>query len=79
MDSIDLSTVIGVFPICNTGAVLIRKIDYDEDRVLAGINAEEPEWCEITEEYSESTEEMELGFRLGAFFVPLSEVQRFYQ
>jgi len=69
---------IGVYPVCNTGAVLVYAIDYAEDKVLAGMNAEEPEWCDLTEEYYECTEETEPGFYLGSFFLPLCEVQRFY-
>lgn len=73
---IDLSTVIGVYPICNTGAVLVHQIDYGGDRVLAGINGKSPEWCDLTEQNIEGTEE--LGFMLGSFFVPFCEVMRFY-
>ena len=75
---IDLSKVIGVFPICNTGAILIYAIDYGEDRVRAAINDQEPEWCGMVEEYMEVTGESEPGFYLGSFFVPFCEVQRFY-
>ena len=75
---IDLSTVIGVYPFCNTGAVLVHAIDYGEDKVLASINGEEAEWCDLTEEYMEATQEMELGFYLGSLFVPFCEVMRFY-
>ena len=75
---IDLSTVIGVYTLCNTGAVLLHKIDYGEDRVLASINGRNPEWCSLKEEYWECTGEQELGFNLGSIFVPLAEVQRFY-
>ena len=75
---IDLSTVIGVYTICNTGAVLVHKIDYDEDRVLASINGKDPEWCSLTEEYMETSGELELGFYLGQFFIPFCEVMRFY-
>ena len=32
---IDLSKVIGVYGLCNTGAVLVHAIDYPEDKVLA--------------------------------------------
>lgn len=76
--AIDLSTIIGVYPICNTGAVLVHAIDYGEDRVLASINGENPEWCSLTEQYVEETGEEELGFMLGSFFAPFCEVQRFY-
>ena len=67
---IDLSKIIGVYPICNTGAVLLYEIDHAEDRVLAGINGYTPEWCGITEQDGES------GFLLGSFFVPFNEVMR---
>ena len=75
---IDLSTVIGVYPVCNTGAVLLHQLDYGEDKVLASLNGTDPEWCSLTEEYCEYTEELEPGFRIGSFFVPLCEVQRLY-
>lgn len=75
---IDASKIIGVYPISNTGAVLVYSIDYGEDRVLAGINDQTPEWCDLVDEYLERTGEQELGFHLGSFFVPFCEVQRFY-
>lgn len=74
---IDLSTVIGVYPLTNTGAVLVHAIDYGEDKVLASINGNSSEWCSLTEQYMEATEELELGFVLGSFFVPFCEVMRF--
>ena len=73
---IDLSTVIGVHPICNTGAVLVHAIDYGEDRVLASINGIDPTWCAMTEQYTEAAGEPELGFCLGSFFVPFADVMR---
>ena len=75
---IDLATVIGVYGLTNTGAVLVHAIDYREDRVLASINGEGAEWCEMTEEYMETSGELELGFNLGELFVPFCEVMRFY-
>lgn len=75
---VDLSTIIGVYPICNTGAVLVHAIDYAESRILVSINGPESCWCPITEEYVEVTGELELGFRLGSWFIPLCEVMRFY-
>ena len=75
---IDLSTVIGVYALTNTGAVLVHQIDYSEDRVLASINGKNPEWCVMTEEYVETSGEMELGFFLGELFIPFFEVMRFY-
>ena len=35
---IDLSRVIGVYALANTGAVLVHAIDYDGEKVLASIN-----------------------------------------
>ena len=74
---VDLSAVIGVYPICNIGAVLVHAIDYDGERVLASINGRDAEWCGLTEACAEGMDEMELGFYLGSIFVPLSEVMRF--
>lgn len=75
---IDLTKVIGLYPICNTGAVLVHRIDYGEDRVLASINGANAEWCSLTEEYMEMSGELELGFHLGELFVPFCEVMRFF-
>ena len=75
---IDLTTVIGVYPICNTGAVLVHAIDYGENRVLASVNGADPAWCRLEEEYMEATGDLELGFRLGEWFIPFCEVMRFY-
>ena len=74
---IDLAKVIGVYALTNTGAVLVHQIDYGGDRVLASINGENPEWCDMTQEYMELTGELEQGFHLGGFFVPFCEVMRF--
>ena len=75
---IDLSTVIGVYPVCNTGALLVHAIDYGEDRVLASINGINPAWCDLTEQYVEETQDAELGFSLGSLFVPFFRVERFF-
>ena len=75
---IDLSKVIGVYGLCNTGSVLVHAIDYPEDKVLASINGDNPQWCEITEACREGEDELELGFFLGSFFVPFCDVMRFY-
>ena len=73
---IDLSTVIGVFTLCNTGAVLVHAIDYGEDKVLASINGDAPEWCDMTDEFMECTGEWVTGFWLGHLWIPLNEVIR---
>jgi hypothetical protein len=78
MGMIDLTSVIGVYPICNTGAVLVHKIDYGEEKMLASINGEGAEWCSLTEEYMETSGELELGFTLGELFIPFAEVMRFF-
>lgn len=70
--TIDLSTVIGIFPLCNTGAVLVHKIDYGEEKVLSSINGEIPEWCSLTEEYDDTTGEQELGFYPWLSFCAIS-------
>lgn len=75
---IDLTKIIGVYGLCNTGAVLVHAIDYAEDKVLASINGENPLWCEITEACRAGEDELESGFFLGSFFVPFSDVMRFY-
>ena len=75
---IDLATVIGVYPLTNTGAVLVHAIDYGEDKVLASINGENAAWCDLKEECMETSGELELGFALGELFIPFAEVMRFY-
>lgn len=69
-------TVIGSYPFCNTGSVLVHAIDEAEDRVLASINGQDAAWCDVTEEYVEATEELECGFRFGKWFIPFCEVMR---
>ena len=73
-----LAAVIGVYCFCNAGAILVYAFDYGEDRILAGINDSEPEWCRLEEHCMEMTEQPELGFMFGDLFVPLCEVMRFY-
>ena len=67
---------IGVYTFCNTGSVLIHEFDETENRVLASINGENPQWCNLAEIYSEETEELEPGFFLGSFFIPFCDVMR---
>lgn len=75
--------VIGVFPVCNTGGICVHAIDYGEDKVLASMNGENPEWYDIIEKSlpeitgdEADEDEMESGFLFGSFFVPFSEVMR---
>ena len=41
---VNLTGVIGIYPDCNTGAVLVHAIDYEEEKVLASINGQQAEW-----------------------------------
>ncbi len=75
-EKIDLSTAIGVYSLTNACSVLVHRIDYMDDRVLFSLNCESPEWCEMTEEYVESSDSLEPGFAFGSLFVPFSEVMR---
>ena len=49
-----------------------------ENKVLASINGQGAEWCSLTEEYMETSGELEFGFHLGQLFIPFCEVMRFY-
>ena len=51
-------------------------IDDAEEKVLASVNGENPEWCEMAEQPQEDGDEMESGFVFGSFFVPFSGVIR---
>ena len=71
---------IGVFPMFSTGGICVHEIDHAEDRVLASMNGENPEWYPITEklqsEMGGDSDELESGFQFGSFFVPFSGVMR---
>ena len=71
-----MENVIGVYSFCNTGAVLVHEIDYAEDKVLASVNGVDPCWCDMTEDFLESTGEAVQGFRFGEWFIPFCEVLR---
>ena len=73
---IDLSTVIGVYGLCNTVAILVHAVDHNEEKVLISLNGSDPEWVDIKEEYVETSEELELGFSWGKLFIPFIEVMR---
>jgi hypothetical protein len=66
---------IALYPLTNTSTVLIYEIEYGSlDRVLAGINKEEPKWYDITDE---------MTFYMGddededSLCIPLSECIRY--
>ena len=70
--------IIGVYPMFNTGGICVHAIDDAEDKVLASVNGENPEWCEMAAkpQPEEDGGEMESGFLFGSFFVPFSGVIR---
>lgn len=70
--------IIGVYPLFNTGGICVHAIDEAEERVLASVNGENLEWCEMAEkpQPEEDGGEMESGFLFGSFFVPFSGVIR---
>ena len=51
-----VSKIIGVFPMFNTGGICVHAIDDAEDKVLASVNGENPEWCEMAEQPQEDGE-----------------------
>lgn len=71
----DTSEIIGVYPICNTGAILIHQIDYVEDKLLVSINGLNKESVDITEQQIDG--EDVTGFVYHDMFVPLHEVMKF--
>ena len=76
MDVSNTLKPIGAYTLCSTGAVLVYQIDHQNDRVLAGINDNELQWCDVTEQYWEHSEQGEIGFCFGEMFIPFCEVMR---
>ena len=72
---IDARSVLGLYPIRDVGTIVVYSIDFGENKVLAGINCEDPEWCGLEERPADNEEE-ELGFVLGSFFVSIHKVLR---
>ena len=72
----DKVKTIGVYCICNTMGICVHEIDHCEDRVLASVNGENPQWCPMNAQTPEGGGDAELGFLFGSFFVPFSEVMR---
>lgn len=64
-----MKEAIGVYGLFNTCGVFVYDIDYVEDKVLAGINTDEPEWFDISNDYE--------GFSMGEWFIPFNEVMLF--
>ena len=68
--------IIGVYPMFNTGGICVHAIDDAEDKVLASVSGENPEWCEIAEQPQEDGYDMKSVFLFISFFVPFSRVIR---
>ena len=60
--------MIGVYVLCNVASLNIYEIDYTEDKVLVGLNDQEPEWCPIDYTYN--------GFRWGHMNISFEECER---
>ena len=61
-----MRTVIAAYCLCNTASINIYGIEYGiEDKVLAGINDQEPVWCPM-DPYKNT-------FRFQGIDIPLSE------
>lgn len=69
--------VIGSYCICNTASINIYEIDNIEDRVLVGMNNNEPQWVNIDGILDEESGDYIDGFVLRPFgFIPFNEVMR---
>ena len=75
MGFVEANDVIGIYPLCNTGSLVIIKLDEQEERVLVGLNGQNPEWCKIEERMDpESPEETIPGFYWGELYVSFTDV-----
>ena len=74
MKTVDLKTIIGVYQISNTGAILVHAIDYTDDLVCASLNGKDQQWCKMCEQDIDGVDEF--GFMYGEMFVPFFEVIR---
>ena len=64
---------IGVYGLSNTGGLAVYEFDTVDDRVLVGLNDQEPEWCDLSYEENDDGQMMD-GFRYGELFVPIDDV-----
>jgi len=48
--------------------ICVHEIDHCEDRVLASVNGENPQWCPMNEQTPEGGPDAEPGFLFGSFF-----------
>lgn len=71
--------VIGSYCICNTASINVYEFDIGgvDERVLVGINDEEPEWVDIVGVFDNDNDEYIQGFNFKGFgFIPFCEVVR---
>ena len=73
--TINTEDIVGVYPLTNTGSLLIHKIDHTDDRVKVSLNGQFPSWCCIENEIIDS--QLEPGFHWGDTFIPFNAVLRF--
>ena len=73
--------LLGVLPVTNCGSICVHEIE--DDRVLASISGQRPEWCSTAErplsDYigdEAEADEMTSGFMFGRLFVPFCAVMR---
>ena len=66
--------IIGVYPLTNTAALYVHKIDYAEDRLYVSMNGEDPEWYKIKSENINGY--WESGFYFGNAFVMVADILR---
>ena len=62
-----MSKIIGVFPMFNTGGICVHAIDDAEDKVLASVNGENPEWYEMAEHPQEDGDRWSRAFCSAPF------------
>ena len=66
--TIDLNKIVGLYPICNTGCLVIHEIDDRDEQVKVSLNGDDPDWYPMAFEPED-------GFLWGDLFVPFEEVQ----
>ena len=64
---------VGFYCISNTGAVLIHEIDPRDEWVVASLNGDDMQQCEITQA---EKDDVETGFYFGEIWIPMDQVMR---
>lgn len=74
-----MENVVAVYSLTNTASINIYEIDNSiDERVLVGINNEDPEWCIVyhSVEHDDVDEEETPYFVLGELTIPLGDCMR---